>query len=57
MNKKTILQSKTFWLASAQAVAGAITIFATEYDQVGWLALVKSVVDVYLRSVTSQPVR
>jgi hypothetical protein len=57
MNKKTILQSKTFWLAALQATAGAITIFATEYSEIGWLALVKSVVDVYLRSVTSQPVR
>ena len=53
---KSLLQSKTFWLATGQAVAGVITVFATTYDQIGWLAVAKSVVDVYLRTVTSSPI-
>jgi hypothetical protein len=53
---KGLLQSKTFWLALVQAVAGVIVVFSTSFPQVGWLVIAKSVVDVILRVYTSQPV-
>ena len=53
---KSIFTSKTFWLAVVQAVVGAVGIFNTAYPSVGWLLVAKSVVDVVLRFVTTQPV-
>ena len=57
METKPIYQSKTFWLAVAQAVAGIITIFASTYDSVGWLIIAKSAVDTYMRYVTTTAVK
>lgn len=56
MNPKTLLQSKVFWLAIAQIVAAGIAIFATSYPDVGWLLVAKSLVDIYLRTQTTQPI-
>lgn len=56
MQSKSIFQSTTFWVAMAQAVAGALVIFQTTYPQLGWLALAKSFVDIALRFKTVQPV-
>jgi hypothetical protein len=53
---KTIWQSKTFWLAAAQAVVGAVGIFASTYPSIGWLLLLKSFFDVLLRFLTTEPV-
>lgn len=54
---KNIFQSRTFWVAVAQATAGIITVFASTYDNVGWLITAKSFVDIYLRYVTTTPVK
>ncbi len=56
MLMKNILQSRTFWLAFAQAVAGAVVVFSTQYPAVGGLVIAKSIVDVILRFLTTQPV-
>lgn len=53
---KSILSSKTFWLAVIQALAGVVVIFQTNYPEVGWIAVAKSVVDVVLRLVTRDPI-
>jgi len=53
---KSIFQSKTFWLASAQAVAGILVVFSTSYPSAGWLVIAKSIVDIYLRSITTTAV-
>lgn len=53
---KSLVTSKTFVLAVAQAVAGAIVIFSTAYPQAGWLLVVKSLVDMYLRTITSSSI-
>lgn len=53
---KGLLQSRTFWLAVLQAIGGAITIFATAYPGAGVLLLAKSLLDIYLRSTTTEPV-
>lgn len=55
-NAKNLFTSKTFWLATIQAIAGALVIYSTAYPSVGVLVVLKSIVDIYLRSVTSQPV-
>lgn len=53
---KALIQSKQFWLAVIQAVAGIVMVFATAYPQVGWLIMAKSVVDIVLRLMTTQPI-
>ncbi len=53
---KSILKSKTFWLAALQAIVGIFVVFETAYPGIGWLVIGKSVVDVILRAVTTVPV-
>ena len=56
---KSLFTSKTFLLAVLQAVAGIVaTVMATDPNlaTVGWVVIVKSVVDVLLRLVTSEKV-
>ena len=53
---KSLFVSKTFWLSILQAVAGALVIFATTYPTLGWIVIAKSIVDIALRYVTTQPV-
>jgi hypothetical protein len=53
---KSIFTSKTFWLAIAQASLGSIVIFSTAYPSVGALVIAKSVLDIFLRFLTTQPV-
>lgn len=54
---KNIVQSKTFWLAVGQAVIASIGIFENSYPTVGWLLLVKSVLDVVLRTFSTGEVK
>lgn len=56
METKTLWKSRTFWLAVLQALAGAVVIFATKYPDVGALVIVKSVLDIAVRYITSEPV-
>lgn len=53
---KTLLQSKTFWLAVAQAVGGVLVVAFTQLDMMGAVLVTKSVVDIILRIYTDQPV-
>lgn len=56
---KALIMSTTFQVAVLQAAAGLITVLTTNYPAlvaVGWLAVVKSVVDILLRLKTSQPI-
>lgn len=50
---KSLIESKTFWVAVIQAVAGIVVVALTELDLVGYVAVFKSAVDVVLRLVTS----
>ena len=53
---KTIWESKTVWLAVAQAIGGiAIAVF-TELEMMGAVLMVKSAVDIMLRMVTEDPI-
>lgn len=53
---KSLLQSKTFWLATVQAVAGALVIYSTAYPQIGILVILKSGLDIGLRIYTKEQV-
>jgi uncharacterized membrane protein len=53
---KSLLQSKTFWLAVIQAVIGIVVIFSSAYPAVGGLIVTKSILDVILRVVTNTAV-
>ena len=54
---KTLFESRTFWLAVAQAVASVVIVVLTELDMVGYVGIVKSIVDIVLRVDTTSPVR
>jgi len=56
MEAKSILKSKTFWIAVIQAIAGVIAVFATAYPAVGDLLIAKSIIDVIVRYFTVSPI-
>ena len=45
-------QSKTIWLAILQAITGTVIAFATQYPEIGFLFLGKSVLDTIVRWFT-----
>ena len=49
---KYFLESKTIQIAILQAVLGIAVAVLTEYDMVAYVAVVKSLVDVIIRSMT-----
>ncbi len=56
---KQLRFSKTFWIASLQAVAGLIVIFVSDnptLDFVGILMGVKSIIDIFTRVRTINPI-
>ena len=54
---KTLTNSKTFWVALVQAIVGGLVIFFTEVpDLVGYIAIVKSIGDIVLRILTTEPI-
>lgn len=53
---KTLLNSKTFWLAVSQAVGAVLVVALTELDMMGGVLIVKSVVDIILRLQTDEPI-
>lgn len=53
---KSLVTSKTFWIAVLQAVIGIIGIFSNTYPTTGWLLTLKSILDVVNRLYTDQPV-
>lgn len=54
MYMKSLFESKTFWVAVIQAVGGIVIVALTELDLVGYVAMVKSIVDIILRLVTTK---
>lgn len=53
---KTLLNSKTFWLAVSQAVGAVLVVALTELDMMGGVLIIKSVVDIILRLQTDEPI-
>lgn len=50
---KSILKSKVFWIAVIQGMIGIWAVLETSLPAVGWVAIVKSALDVILRYVTT----
>lgn len=53
---KSLMKSKTFWIAVIQAVAGVVVVALTQLDLVGYVAVFKSFVDIVLRLITTEPI-
>ncbi len=54
-----LLQSRTVWVALGQAVVAVLTLLSTQdtaMKVVGWTAIAKSGLDVFLRSITKEPI-
>jgi len=56
MTAKSILLSKTFWVALIQGCIGVIIAVSTVAPNLGWLLVGKSILDILLRVVTTQSV-
>jgi len=56
MNSLPFWKSKTFWIAGIQASLGVVAVFSAAYPDVGWLMIIKSILDIYIRSTTTKPV-
>ena len=50
-------QSKVIWLSIIQAVAGVVTVFATQYPDIGGILILKSALDFYLRYTTDSTIQ
>lgn len=48
--------SKTIILAVLQGILGVIVAIGTQLPDIGWLMIAKSVLDVVIRFITTQPV-
>jgi hypothetical protein len=56
-NAKAWWASKTIWIAVLQGLLGVFVAVGSQIELVGWLMIVKSVIDVLLRIITEQPVK
>lgn len=54
---KVWYQSRTIQIAILQAILSVITVFATEYPEIGALLFTKSMIDVYIRVTTTQTIK
>jgi len=57
MTAKNILLSKTVLVAILQGILGVIIALGSQIETVGWLMVLKSVIDILLRAITTQPVK
>jgi len=55
-NVKHIFESKTFRVACLQGAIGVIVVFQGTYPDIGWLVVAKTLLDIYLRSITTTAV-
>lgn len=53
---KSIFESKNFWVAVIQGLAGVLLVILEHYPNIGYLMIAKSVIDVILRFLTNRPV-
>ena len=54
---KIIFTSKTFWLAVLQGILGVLVVIGTQVPELGWVTILKSIIDIGLRMMTTEPVR
>ncbi len=51
---KSLFESRTFWLAVAQAVGAVLVVVFTELNMAGYVVIVKSIIDILLRIDTTK---
>ncbi len=54
---KKIFQSKTIWVAALMFVSGGIMALESSYPAVGFLVMVKAIIDIILRLITTEQVK
>ena len=54
---KSILTSKVFWVAVTQGIIGIMVAVDSVYPGIGWVVVAKSVLDIWLRFVTTTSVK
>jgi len=55
---KSLLSSRTIWLAIIQAIGSVVLVILTEVPSlVGYVGILKSILDILLRVNTSQPIK
>ena len=57
MKGKDFWKSKTLWIAALQGLLGLATALESNYPEIGWLIILKSLVDVSLRMITYQRIK
>ena len=57
MTAKAIFTSKTFWVAILQGVLGVLVVVGTSAPELGWVVILKSIIDIGLRMLTTEPVK
>ena len=53
---KSLFESKTFYVALFQGFAGLLMVIISQFPQLGWAMIVKTIIDVILRLLTDKPV-
>lgn len=56
---KSFWKSKTVWLATAQCATAIIVILTTQYPELQTMSgvlILKSIVDIFLRTITTQKI-
>lgn len=56
VSPKSIFESKTFWVACIQGLAGIMVVLLEHYPNLGYLMIAKSFIDVIVRFLSSRPV-
>ena len=54
--EKNILSSKQFWVAVVQGLLGIAIVIANIQPELGYIVTAKSILDIILRMLTTQPV-
>ena len=52
---KNWFNSRTVWLAVIQFVIGGLVVIQAQYPELGFIVMVKSVLDMLLRILTDKP--
>lgn len=56
MIAKSWYTSKTIWIAILQGILGVLVAIGTSVPNIGWLIILKSIIDIILRGLTEKPI-
>ena len=55
--KKDWWLSKTLWVAVIQFVIAGLMVTSTNHPELGWILMLKSILDFILRLITTEPIK